>query len=75
MGIDKLKAMKHSWRIKEATLLLISIFGGGLGGFFGMLVFRHKTRKLIFKFTFIFSILIHLALILLAPGFNLLELM
>ncbi len=60
MGIDKLKAKYHKWRIKEATLLLMSLIGGGLGGFFGMLTFHHKNRKWYLKVVFIFSIIIHL---------------
>ena len=44
MGIDKLKAKKRAWRIPEATLFLLVIFGGSLGGILGMFLFRHKTR-------------------------------
>lgn len=63
MGIDKFKAVHRKWRIKEATLLLLSLIGGGLGGFFGMSFFHHKTNKWYFKATFFISIIIHLALI------------
>lgn len=44
-GIDKIKAIRSRWRIKEATLIRFSLLGGGLGGLLGMLVFRHKIRK------------------------------
>ena len=44
-GYDKLKASVHGWRISEKTLLLMGALGGGLGGFIGMFLFRHKTRK------------------------------
>ena len=47
--IDKKKAIKHKWRIKESTLFLLSIIGGSLGTLFGMYTFRHKTKHL--KFT------------------------
>lgn len=47
-GIDKLKAVKHRWRIPEATLLFFSITGG-IGGLLGMLIFHHKTRKWKFR--------------------------
>ena len=47
-GIDKHKAVKHRWRIPEATLLLVSVFGG-VGGLLGMLFFHHKTRKWKFR--------------------------
>jgi len=43
-GADKRKAKKGEWRIKEKTLLLFSVFGGGIGGFLGMALFRHKTK-------------------------------
>ena len=42
--VDKAKAKKNAWRIKEATLLLFSFFGGALGGYIGMLSLRHKTK-------------------------------
>ncbi len=44
MGVDKRKAIKHSWRISEATLFLIALIGGSVGSFIGMHVFRHKTK-------------------------------
>ncbi len=48
MGIDKRKAQKGAWRIKESTLFLITVLGGGLGTILGMYTFRHKTQKLAF---------------------------
>lgn len=42
--IDKQKAIKHKWRIKESTLFLISILGGSLGTLLGMYTFHHKTK-------------------------------
>jgi uncharacterized membrane protein YsdA (DUF1294 family) len=47
--IDKRKAIKHKWRIKESTLFLLSIIGGSLGTLLGMYTFRHKTKHT--KFT------------------------
>lgn len=49
MYIDKRKAQKNEWRIKEGTLISIALLGGGIGGMLGMYKFRHKTKKL--KFT------------------------
>ncbi len=43
-GVDKKKAERGVWRIKEATLLLCSFLGGAFGGFPAMLIFRHKTK-------------------------------
>lgn len=42
-GIDKYKAKKGKWRISEATLLLLTVFGGSIGAWFGMKAFHHKT--------------------------------
>ncbi len=44
-GVDKRRAIFGKWRIPEATLLGFSFFGGGFGGYLGMLSFRHKTLK------------------------------
>lgn len=44
-GLDKRKAVKGKWRISERTLLLLAVFGGSIGAFFGMRLFHHKTRK------------------------------
>ncbi|MBR1749810.1 MAG: DUF1294 domain-containing protein [Ruminococcus sp.] len=43
-GIDKRRAVKDKWRIKEQTLLMTGFMGGALGGIIGMLAFRHKTK-------------------------------
>ena len=47
MGLDKWKAKHGSWRIQEATLFTLVLFGGGIGGILGMIVFHHKTKKAI----------------------------
>ena len=44
MGLDKVKAKRHAWRIPEATLFSIAILGGSVGSIFGMFHFRHKTK-------------------------------
>lgn len=44
MGMDKVKAKRHAWRIPEATLFSIAILGGSVGSIFGMFHFRHKTK-------------------------------
>lgn len=48
-GVDKYKARKGMWRIKESTLLLLAAVGGAGGAFAGMRVFRHKTRHAKFR--------------------------
>jgi uncharacterized membrane protein YsdA (DUF1294 family) len=44
MLIDKKKAKKDKWRIPEATLMGFAVFGGSIGAWLGMQIFRHKTR-------------------------------
>lgn len=48
-GFDKLMAKKKKSRIPEIVLLLLSLFFGGIGAMFGMLVFNHKTSKMHFR--------------------------
>ena len=43
MLIDKIKAKKNRWRIKESTLMLSAAIGGSIGALAGMYTFRHKT--------------------------------
>lgn len=47
---DKRKSEKGQWRMKEITLLSLSLFGGGIGSMFGMSIYRHKTKKMRFLF-------------------------
>ena len=49
MLVDKQKARRGVWRIPEATLLGIAVFGGSIGAIAGMYLFRHKTRHLKFS--------------------------
>ena len=49
-GIDKFKAKKGKWRIPESTLLLLAVFGGSIGAWLGMRVWRHKTQHMKFKY-------------------------
>ena len=43
-GIDKWKAKQGSWRISEATLLILAVIGGSIGALLGMRVWHHKTK-------------------------------
>lgn len=52
MFIDKKRAEKGEWRIKESTLLGLAMLVGSIGGITGMYVFRHKTKKLRFSVGF-----------------------
>ncbi len=49
-GIDKWKAKQGSWRISEATLLILAVFGGSIGALLGMKVWHHKTMHKKFKY-------------------------
>lgn len=64
-GVDKRKAKKGKWRVKEGTLLLLSLIGGATGGFLAMKKFRHKTTKEHWYFTFVnvIGIIFHVALL------------
>lgn len=44
-GIDKARARRGMWRIKESTLLGLALIGGTAGAYAGRKAFRHKTRK------------------------------
>ena len=52
MFIDKKKAEKDRWRIKESTLLTLALIGGSIGAIAGMYTFHHKTKKLQFVIGF-----------------------
>ena len=60
-GIDKLKSKRRGWRIPESKLLVVA-FLAPFGAYAGMLLFRHKTRKIKFLLVPIF-LFIHLGLI------------
>ena len=49
-GIDKWKAKHGSWRISEATLLILALIGGSLGAWIGMKIWHHKTMHKKFKY-------------------------
>jgi uncharacterized membrane protein YsdA (DUF1294 family) len=62
-GLDKYKARKEKWRISEQNLLIAALFGP-IGAWLGMVQFRHKTQKPIFKYSVPAFIGIHLLLVL-----------
>ena len=43
-------AKQGSWRISEATLLILAVIGGSIGALLGMKVWRHKTMHKKFKY-------------------------
>lgn len=70
MLLDKWKAKKNRWRVRESTLLLVAALGGSVGSLLGMYAVRHKTKHL--KFTLgiplILAVQCVLAVLLLAYG-------
>ena len=60
-GADKSKAKKRKRRISEKTLLLTAFFLGSVGAFFGMILFRHKTKHWKFKILLPFFVILHIA--------------
>lgn len=63
MLIDKQKAKKNRWRIRERTLLGISALGGSLGGLLGMYLLRHKTLHKRFSIGIPLMLLAHLIIL------------
>lgn len=43
-GIDKSRARRGAWRIRESTLLGTAACFGALGALLGMYAFHHKTK-------------------------------
>ena len=62
-GIDKWKAKQGSWRISEATLLMLAVIGGTIGALLGMQVWLHKTMHKKFKYGLPLILLAQIALI------------
>ncbi len=62
-GINKVKAKKSKWRIREAALLGLAVLGGSIGAWLGMKVWHHKTQHKKFKYGVPAIIIIQLALI------------
>ena len=49
-GIDKWKAKRSKWRVSEATLIWLAVFGGSVGAWLGMKAWHHKTQHKKFKY-------------------------
>lgn len=64
-GIDKFKAKHHMWRIREFTLMVFALLGGGIGCFLGMRIFHHKTRHSLFTIGIPVCIVLNIAFLIL----------
>ena len=62
-GYDKLCAQNRKWRVKERTLMLISMLGGSMGMYITMQLIRHKTRHLKFMLGIPLIIILQIILI------------
>ena len=62
-GLDKWKAKKSKWRIREAALLGLAVLGGSIGAWLGMKVWHHKTMHKKFRYGIPAIIIIQLILI------------
>jgi uncharacterized membrane protein YsdA (DUF1294 family) len=56
-GFDKWRASRSGNRVSELSLAMLGALGGWLGGIFGMIVFRHKTAKWMFKFKYALALI------------------
>ena len=49
-GVDKWKAKRAKWRVSEAALIWMAVFGGSIGAWLGMKAWHHKTQHKKFKY-------------------------
>ena len=48
-GIDKKRAIRNEYRIRESALLWIARLGGAIGSWLGIKTFHHKTKHTKFR--------------------------
>ncbi len=63
MAADKSRAKRDKRRVPEATLFLLALIGGSIGGIAGMYTFRHKTKHMSFVIGFPAILILQLALV------------
>jgi len=64
-GIDKWKAKKSKWRIRETALLGLAVLGGSIGAWLGMKVWHHKTQHKKFRYGLPLILIVQITLVLL----------
>lgn len=60
---DKSKAIKGKRRVSEKSLFLAAGFGGAVGMYISMLIFRHKTKHKRFMIGIPLIIIVHIVII------------
>lgn len=60
--VDKVKAKRGSFRTKEKTLLIMPWLMGGIGGFMGVYVVRHKTKHWYFVMNNVLALIVQFAI-------------
>ena len=61
--IDKAAAKRGAWRVPEATLMLVGLFGGALAMYITMQMIRHKTKHKKFMIGLPLEIALHAAIV------------
>lgn len=49
-GLDKKRSISNKYRLSVTFLLSLALAGGSIGAYLAMYSFRHKTKKLSFKY-------------------------
>ena len=62
-GYDKFQARQNGTRIPELVLHLLTLAGGTIGALPGQILFRHKTKKWLFRLVFILIVIIQAGVI------------
>ena len=63
MAVDKQRARRRRWRIREATLFTVAALGGSFGSLLGMSLFRHKTKHMAFTVGIPLLFILHIILL------------
>lgn len=69
-GLDKRRAREGSRRISERTLVISALVSGTIGGWLGMLAFRHKTAKRSFQLKMAAASVIDIAVLVALAAFG-----
>lgn len=60
---DKSKAQQGRWRTQEKTLHLLALMGGWPGAAIAQQVLRHKSKKIKFRITFWFTVVVNITVL------------